>query len=102
MFRRRYAGLLAPFMRMIIGLGLLAWSTTRLISDSRKRTDLFLAIIGAMKVGEGLFHFLLFRDLARGLENLHDEPQLKRIIDIVVPEDEPEAEQLQENKHQEW
>ena len=95
MLDRRQFRLLNIFLRIVTGLGFLAWSTSRLSHKPRKKSSLFLAIIGMLTVGEGIFHFLLFTDLTRGLENLHEEPQLKKIIDIIIPEDKKQSQEIE-------
>ncbi len=88
----RNIGLIHALFRITIGLFLLGWSTARLAKYPRKTFYLFFTFMGAMKTGEGLLHYSLMKDLAQSFASEEDKPQLKKIIDIMVPEEEETAE----------
>ncbi len=90
MFNIRLSRGVPLFLRMIIGIGLMLWGTKRLTRGPYKKSYVLLTLLGAMNIGESFFHYLLFNELNHGLNNLHNKPELKKIIDIVVPEDHTE------------
>ncbi len=90
MFNIRLSRGVPLFLRMIIGIVLMLWGTKRFTRSLYKKSYVLLTVLGAMNIGESFFHYLLFNELDHGLNNLHDKPKLKKIIDIVIPEDHTE------------
>lgn len=50
-------GLANAFIRLTCGFTVLAWATAKLVKRPYSSTPLFVAIMGAMKVAEGLTRF---------------------------------------------
>jgi hypothetical protein len=56
-------GILNALIRITCGLTILAWSTSKLVKFPWRDSYLFAAIIGAMKVAEGIVRYCPVTDL---------------------------------------
>jgi hypothetical protein len=56
-------GILNALIRITCGLTILAWSTSKLVKFPWRDSYLFTAIIGAMKVAEGIVRYCPVTDL---------------------------------------
>jgi len=50
-------GILNALVRITSGLTILAWSTAKMVKRPWKDSYLFIAMLGAMKVGEGIVRY---------------------------------------------
>lgn len=50
-------GILNALVRITAGLTILAWSTSKMVKRPWKDSYLFIAMLGAMKVGEGIVRY---------------------------------------------
>ncbi len=50
-------GILNALVRITAGLTILAWSTSKMVKRPWKDSYLFIALLGAMKVGEGIVRY---------------------------------------------
>lgn len=50
-------GILNSLLRITMGLTILAWSTSKMVKRPWRDSYLFMAMMGAMKVGEGIVRY---------------------------------------------
>ncbi len=50
-------GIINALVRITAGLTILAWSTSKMVKRPWKDSYLFIAMLGAMKVGEGIVRY---------------------------------------------
>ncbi|WP_077210705.1 YgaP family membrane protein [Bacillus dakarensis] len=50
-------GILNSLIRITCGLTMLAWSTAKMVKQPWRDSNLLIAILGAMKVGEGIVRY---------------------------------------------
>lgn len=56
-------GLLNAFLRITLGLTILSWSTAKLVKKPWCNSTLFIALMGAMKVAEGIVRYCPVTDM---------------------------------------
>jgi Protein of unknown function (DUF2892) len=56
-------GIINALIRITIGLTILTWTTAKLVKRPWRDSYLVLAMVGAMKVGEGILHYCPVTDL---------------------------------------
>ncbi|MFD2445163.1 DUF2892 domain-containing protein [Bacillus sp. CGMCC 1.16607] len=61
-------GLLNALIRITCGLTILAWSTSKLVKCPWRDSYLFTAMMGAMKVAEGIVRYCPITDLCKRLK----------------------------------
>jgi len=66
-------GLLNALIRITCGLTILAWSTSKLVKCPWKDSYLFIAMMGGMKVAEGIVRYCPITDLCKRLKDNTDE-----------------------------
>jgi hypothetical protein len=60
---RHNIGILNALLRITCGLTILAWSTSKLVRNPWRDSYLFIALMGAMKVAEGIVRYCPLTDL---------------------------------------
>lgn len=56
-------GILNALIRITCGLTILAWSTAKMVKRPWRESYIFMAMMGAMKVGEGIVRYCPVTDL---------------------------------------
>lgn len=81
-------GILNAMIRITCGLTILAWSTAKMVKRPWRDRYLFMSIMGAMKVGEGIVRYCpvtaLFEKGQEMMENKNKEDHDK-IQDEILP-----------------
>jgi hypothetical protein len=73
-------GILNALLRITIGLTILSWSTAKLVKKPWCNSYLFYALMGAMKVAEGIVRYCPITDYIQSQQNQPlqlQEPQQK-------------------------
>ena len=80
-------GIINALVRITCGLTILAWSTAKMVKRPWRDSYLFMAIMGAMKVGEGIVRYCPVTDLVQnGLENnKQNYSEADHLTDEMVP-----------------
>lgn len=68
-------GILNALIRITCGLTILAWSTSKLVKWPWRDSYLLMAIIGAMKVAEGIVRYCPITDLCKKCQVMMEERQ---------------------------
>lgn len=99
-------GIIDALIRITCGLTILSYCTAKLARKPWKQSYLILALLGAMKVGEGILKYCPVTDYAESNQNQNgqkmnksssekktsttsgEKPQLKQLIDMFIPKQE--------------
>ena len=77
-------GIINALIRITIGLTILSWSTAKLVKMPWRESYLFIAMCGAMKVGEGIVRFCPVTALFENSQNiLNDRDNEVDLTDLV-------------------
>ncbi|PYZ96561.1 hypothetical protein CR205_12680 [Alteribacter lacisalsi] len=69
-------GLINALIRIAAGFTILAWATARLTRKPKEGMPLFVAIIGSLKIAEGITRFCpVTYAVEEGMENMDDHRQ---------------------------
>lgn len=82
-------GMLNSYVRLACGFSMLAWGTSKLVKHPFRNTPLFVIIMGAVKVAEGITRFcpltFLFEEKMEQLTNDNNMDMDKQFDDLVNP-----------------
>jgi hypothetical protein len=79
-------GIINALIRITCGLTILAWSTAKMVKKPWRESYLLMAIMGAMKVGEGIVRYCPVTDLVQnGLDKKENHSEPERLTDQIVP-----------------
>lgn len=79
-------GIVNALVRITIGLTILSWSTARLARRPRRQSYLFMAMFGAMRVGEGILQYCpMTAFIQQAQKSGNGLPELKQLIDTFIP-----------------
>jgi hypothetical protein len=80
-------GILNALIRITCGLTILAWSTSKLVKCPWRDSYIFTAIIGAMKVAEGIVRYCpvtdLFEQIAENRMENHEDGDLGESSEVL-------------------
>ncbi|WP_442597746.1 YgaP family membrane protein [Neobacillus sp. D3-1R] len=65
-------GIINALIRITCGLTVLAWSTSKLVKHPWRDSYLFMALMGAMKVGEGILRYCPLTDVCERMQDKND------------------------------
>ena len=68
-------GILNSLLRITMGLTILAWSTSKMVKRPWRDSYLFMAMMGAMKVGEGIVRYCPVTALFEKGQEMMEETQ---------------------------
>lgn len=68
-------GTVNSLVRITLGLTILAWSTSKMVKRPWRDSYLFMAMMGAMKVGEGIVRYCPVTDMYQKGMDMMDEKQ---------------------------
>lgn len=89
--KRPNIGILNALIRITCGLTILAWCMAKLTRRPNKPKYLFVAMLSAMKVGEGILKYCPATDaLQSAVEKSFqaDGPPLNKVMDYIAPKEE--------------
>lgn len=67
-------GIMNALIRITFGLTIVAWSTAKLVKRPRSNSHLIMALLGAMKVGEGILKYCPVTELLeKGADNMEKQ-----------------------------
>lgn len=71
--RRENIGIIEALIRITCGLTMLAWATAKMVKRPWRESYLFIALLSAMKVGEGIVRYCPIKDLYNRSQYLFEE-----------------------------
>lgn len=78
-------GILNALIRITCGLTILAWSTSKMVKRPWRDSYLVMAVMGAMKVGEGIVRYCPVTALFEKGQDMMDKKEEGQIQDQMVP-----------------
>ncbi|EIJ79810.1 hypothetical protein PB1_05577 [Bacillus methanolicus PB1] len=82
-------GIVNALIRITIGLTILSWSTAKLVKRPWRDSYLFIALLGAMKVAEGIVRFCpvtaLFENAQKMTFNSESHGNNEQDMDQILP-----------------
>lgn len=83
---RSNIGLVNAFIRLTCGFTMLAWGTAKLVKRPYSNSPLIVAMLGAMKVAEGITRFCpLTYFVEEQMEEMTNQNETKQYDDLVNP-----------------
>lgn len=81
-------GILNALIRITCGLTILAWSTSKMVKRPWRDSYLFMAVMGAMKVGEGIVRYcpiVALYEKGQDMIGKEEETDINQIQDQILP-----------------
>lgn len=74
-------GTVNSLVRITAGLTILAWSTSKMVKRPWRDSYLFMAMMGAMKVGEGIVRYCPVTDMyQKGMDMMEEKQEEDQFI----------------------
>lgn len=78
-------GIINALIRITCGFTLLAWSTSKLVKRPWRDSYLFMAMIGGMKVAEGILRYCPLTDVCERIQEKNGEDGKQNKTNNILP-----------------